>query len=269
MKKWLYYFLLIIVQACSVNKTIIQVNNPSQTFTGSSFYDTVAKLKWQERETIAVDAILKGNMPKFLFHFVPVYSSYTDSLGKKYEAIFYVSSDYLSIGTNTNWARIPLTPMAAQKIADSFHCFLPTIKMVDLIYEQAKVKLAPQPMLNNRDSSNTMFQHHVIIEEQRKKEKGLIAGIKKDVVLSNKIFNYPKQNKVAIYGWHQINGKPIQPEYSGHVNWYVDYSHGIRLIARSIIINHKKMDYIEVLQHPVFKHLLSNENSLTFYKYNY
>jgi hypothetical protein len=34
MKKWLYYFLLIIVQACSVNKTIIQVNNPSQTFTG-------------------------------------------------------------------------------------------------------------------------------------------------------------------------------------------------------------------------------------------
>jgi hypothetical protein len=37
MKKWLYYFLLIIVQACSVNKAIIQINNPSQTFTELRF----------------------------------------------------------------------------------------------------------------------------------------------------------------------------------------------------------------------------------------
>jgi hypothetical protein len=67
MKKWLYYFLLIIVQACSVNKAIIQINNPSQTFTGTSFYDTVAKLNWQERESMAVDAILKGICPNFYF----------------------------------------------------------------------------------------------------------------------------------------------------------------------------------------------------------
>ncbi len=261
--------MLIALQACSVNKTIIHVHHPSQIFTGTTFYDSVATLTWQAREAIAVDAILKGNMPNFLFHFVPVYSNYTDSLGKKYDAIFYVSPDYLSIGTNTNWARIPLTPMAAQKIADSFDCFLPTVKMVDLIYEQANIKLEPKPMLNNRDSSNTMYQHHLIIEEQRKHKKGLIAGIKKDVVLSNKIFNYTKQHKVAIYGWHQLNGKPIQPEYAGHINWYVDYSHGVRLIARNIIINNKKMDYIEVLQHPIYMHLLSNEDNLTFYKYDY
>ncbi len=39
-----------------------------------------------------------------------------------------------------DWARIPLTPMAAQVIADSFHCFLPTRKMVNDIYEQATRK---------------------------------------------------------------------------------------------------------------------------------
>lgn len=32
-----------------------------------------------------------------------------------------------------------------------------------------------------------MWQHHLIIEGQRKGRKGLIAGIKKDVVLSGKI----------------------------------------------------------------------------------
>ena len=27
------------------------------------------------------------------------------------------------------------------------------------------------------------------------------------------------------------DGKPIQPLYTGHVNWYVDYSHGVRLVC--------------------------------------
>ncbi len=46
--------------------------------------------------------------------------------------------DYLSIGSNDDWARIPLSPMAAQQIADSLNCFLPTRKMVDDIYKAAK-----------------------------------------------------------------------------------------------------------------------------------
>ena len=88
-----------------------------------------------------------------------------------------------------------------------------------------------------------MWQHHLIIEGQRKNKKGLIGGIKKDVVLSNKVQEHAKANRVAIYGWHTLDGKPIQPVYAGHVNWYVDYSHGIRLIAKKVKIDGRLKDY--------------------------
>jgi hypothetical protein len=94
-----------------------------------------------------------------------------------------------------------------------------------------------------RDSSITMWQHHLIIEGQRKNKKGLISGIKKDVVLSNKVLPHAKPNRVAIYGWHLLDGKPIQPVYAGHVNWYVDYSHGIRLIAQKVKIDGVLQNY--------------------------
>jgi len=133
--------------------------------------------------------------------------------------------------------------MAAQKIADVYGCFLPTPLMVDAIYKASAVKLAPVPMYAYRDSTITMWQHHLIIEGQRKNKKGLISGIKKDVVLSNKVLEHAKPNRVAIYGWHLLDGKPIQPVYAGHVNWYVDYSHGIRLIARTVKVDGKLEDH--------------------------
>src|SRR4029078_11095927 len=113
---------------------------------------------------------------------VPVTVSITNPAnGKNITATYYVSPDYLSIGTNKDWARINITPYAAQKIADSFYCFLPTRKMVDDLYKAATVKLEPVPMYAFRDSTPTMYHHHLIVEGQRKLRKGLIAGIQKDV----------------------------------------------------------------------------------------
>ena len=92
-----------------------------------------------------------------------------------------------------------------------------------------------------------MYQHHLIIEGQRKSQSGLIAGIKKDNVISGKIKRDARRDRVAIYGWHQRSGQPIQPLYTGHVSWYVDYSHGVRLIYRKIKFGKKWIDYINVL----------------------
>jgi hypothetical protein len=94
--------------------------------------------------------------------------------------------DYLSIGTDDDWARINITPLAAQKIADSLNCFLPTRKMVDDIYKAAKIKLEPVPMFAFRDSTPTMWHHHLIIEGQRKGRKGLIAVFKKMLLSADK-----------------------------------------------------------------------------------
>jgi hypothetical protein len=262
-------YLIASLVACS-KKFYLQVPAPtSQRISGTDFYKTVAAWKWSARDSLAVKEILSGNIPSFLKKFVAVTSTIRDSLGVTHQAVFYVAPDYLSIGTDEDWARIPLTPMAAQKIADRFHCFLPTRKMVDLIYQQAGVKLEPVPMYAFRDSSVTMWQHHLIIESQRKGRSGLIAGIKKDVVISGKVTRDAKPNREAIYGWHLLTGKPIQPLYTGHINWWVDYSHGIRLIYETIKVDGKTMNYTEVLKHPLYQQLLCDEDWCDFYKYPY
>jgi hypothetical protein len=237
---------------------------------GSEFYKLATTWKWKERDSLAVREILAGNIPSFLKKFVCIHTSIIDSTtGKEIHAYYFVSPDYLSVGTDKDWARIPLTPMAAQQIADSFHCFLPTRKMVNDIYNQARIKLEPVPLYAFRDSSITMWQHHLIIEGQRKLKKGLIAGIKKDVVLSGMVSRYPKSNHEAIYGWHQLDGKPIQPLYIGHINWWVDYSHGIRLIYEKVYVNGKALLYTDVLSSPSLKRLLCDEAFCDFYKYSY
>ena len=269
MGKIIYYCLILILFSCTAAKNITVPQRSVDAITGSEFYKKAAAFKWQSRDSLALKEILAGNIPSFLKKFVPIHVEINDSSGKIIRATYFVSSDYLSIGSNDDWARINITPMAAQKIADSFHCFLPTRKMVDDIYKAASVKLEPVPMYALRDSTPTMYHHHLIIEGQRKGRKGLIAGIQKDVVISGKISRDPKPDRVAIYGWHKLDGIPIQPLYTGHIYWWVDYSQGIRLVYRKIKVGKKWMDYIDVLNDPVLKKLLCDEEWCDFYRYNY
>ena len=242
----------------------------SSAITGDEFYHQAFAMKWKERDSLAVDNILAGNIPRFLRKFVGIHVSMIDSTtGKRIKAIYYAAPDYLSIGTDRDWARINITPLAAQKIADTFDCFLPTKKMVDDIYRAAKVKLEPVPLYAFRDSTPTMWHHHLIVEGQRKGKKGLIAGIQKDVVISGKISRDPKPDRVAIYGWHKLDGNPIQPLYTGHVYWWVDYSQCIRLIYREIKVGRKWMDYTDVLKDPVLQKLLCDEQYCDFFRYAY
>jgi hypothetical protein len=217
---------------------------------------------------LAKHQILEGNVPSFLRSFIEITTSVVTAEGKTITAVYFVLPDYLSVGSETDFARIPLTPMTAQLIADSLHCFLPTRKMVDDIYKAAAVKLEPVPMYALRDSAVTMYHHNLIIEGQRRLRSGLIAGIKKDVVITGAISRDPKPDRVAIYGWHKPDGRPIQPLYTGHVNWYVDYSHGIRLVYRTIYVNKKPMDYVDVLKDPTLKMLLCDEEHCDFYRYD-
>ena len=238
------------------------------SMTGSAFYKVAAAFNWQQRDSLSVKEISNGNIPGFLRKLVPVTVNITDSTnGRVLTATYYVAPDYLAVGTDLDWARINVTPMAGQRIANQLNCFLPTRKMVDDIYRASAVKLEPVPMYAFRDSTPTMWQHHLIIEGQRKGRPGLIAGIKKDVVISGKISRDARPDRVAIYGWHQMDGKPIQPLYTGHTNRWVDYSQGIRLVWRRVKIGREWMDYTEVLRHPVYRRLLCDEEFCDFYAY--
>jgi len=270
-----FVLLFIILPSCHTYKIIKAPGRTSFT-PGTEFYRIAAAYTWQQRDSFVLKEILSGNMPSFLMKFKPVEVETMDSVsGKKIKAIFYAAPDYLSIGTDADWARINITPHAAQKIADSLDCFLPTRKMVDAIYKSAKVKLPPVPMYALRDSTPTMYHHHLIIEGQRQGRTGLIAGIKKDVVISGNISRDPRPDRVAIYGWHQMNGIPIQPLYTGHIFWWVDYSQGIRLIYRKIKVFKKGnsrgtwIDYTDILKDPVLQKLICDEQYCDFYKYPY
>jgi hypothetical protein len=266
MKKTVTSCCFLFLFSCSVVKLNHVIKE--STISGEQFYTSALSMQWKQRDSFAVKEILLGNMPDFMYKFVPINVSIKDSATNKLiKATYYVSPDYLSVGTNGNWARIPLTPIAAQIIADSLHCFLPTRKIVNDIYAASVVKLAPIPMYIYRDSSITMWQHHLIVEGQRAGRKGLIAGIKKDVVISDLLTRSSKTNRVAIYGWHQLNGIPIQPLYAGHVNWYADYSHGIRLVYSKINVNGKWMDYKAVMLDQRLKKLLSDEEYADVIRY--
>jgi hypothetical protein len=215
---------------------------------GEAFFKQAVSYNWRERDSLALEYASAGQVPDFYFHFVPVTMPFTMPDGKKVKVTLYVAPDYFMVGTSSNWARVPITPMSAQKIADAYGCFLPTPSMVDAIYHASAIKLAPVPMYAYRDSTITMWQHHLMIEGQRKSKKGLIGGIKKDVVLSNKVAENARPNRVAIYGWHNLDGKPIQPVYAGHINWYVDYSHGIRLIAKKVKMEGIWVDYTALFE---------------------
>lgn len=260
--------ILLLFAACTPAYKLPLPARSKEAAAGTGLYRQTGFMKWNEREPLVEKEILAGNVPDFLRKFIAIKTAITDSAtGRRIEATYYVSPDYLSVGSNEDWARVPLTPMTAQRIADSLQCFLPTSKMVDDIYRAAKVKLEPVPLYASRDSAIIFWHHHLIIEGQRQGRKGLIAGIKKDVVISGKINRDTRPDRVAIYGWHKTDGKPIQPLYTGHINWYVDYSHGIRLVYRKIKVGKRWMDYTEVLAHPVFKTLLCNEAWCDYTKY--
>jgi hypothetical protein len=93
----------------------------------------------------------------------------------------------------------------------------------------------------------------------------LVAGHKKDVVVSAKLANAP--GKVAIYGWHKTIGEPIQPLYLGHTATWVDYSQCIRLVDQNMVVNGKMRTVAEVLGDHAVAGLLSDEGPIANPRY--
>jgi len=58
----------------------------------------------------------------------------------------------------------------------------------------------------------------------------------------------PSPGRVAIYGWHRTNGRPIQPLSTVHGARYADYSHGVRLVSQTAFIDGKPIDLKDVIQ---------------------
>lgn len=234
---------------------------PGSAIGGRLFAEQIADLPLDVREAAIYREIAIGNVPNFLRTFRPLTVVFTAPDGTKHNATYEVMVDYLAIGSDDDFFRIPMTPATASRLAESFGCTLPTRKIVNDVYASAQVKLEPKPLGPPRETVERFLEHHAMIEAQReladKPLGSLVAGHKKDVVISNRLKEKP--GRVAIYGWHKLDGKPIQPLYAGHVDRYVDYSHGIRLVKREMTIDGKKVDVEEVLKNPSLCGAVSDE----------
>jgi hypothetical protein len=231
---------------------------------GTDFMKRIEPLDREAREEEIYKAVSSGNIPGFLRNTVTLKGEFSDSAGVIHTMIYEAMPDYISVGNDSDFYRIPMNPYTAQRIADLFGGSLLTSKLSDHIYSRADIKLAPfnyVPVGNANELVTKFEAHNQQIEKQFVEAGGrrgdLVAGIKKDVILSARIADQP--GKVVIYGWHKPDGNPIQPVYSGHIWWYVDYSHGIRLINDQIILDGKTALVSEILQDPVLFKILNDE----------
>lgn len=216
------------------------------------------------REAFIKNEILSGNVPEFLRRLTPVTITDIGSGGTNLATI-YVTPDYLALGSDEDYLLIPMTPATAQQIADATDCLLPTRKIADAIYASAEVRLTPQPLAPGPMMTTVPVfgQHNDLVHTQRVAGLNtqplgrLVAGDKKDVVITPRLLT--ATNKVAIYGWHQTNGAAIQPLYLGHTSAWVDYSHGIRLVAQTLLLNGRRTNTTAVLADPNLCSVLSNE----------
>jgi hypothetical protein len=225
---------------------------------GKAFFARIDKLARQDREEAIAAELLRGNLPDFLRTFVSV----TVKEGNR-TATIEVMPDYLAVGSDADWVRVPMNPYTAQRVADAFGCQLPTRKIADAAAKAAVVKLVPLPLSIDREAPATFAKHHALIEAQHAGEPlgNLVSGVKKDVVVTNRLAERP--NRVAIYGWPDPDGTPIQPLTTVHVDWYVDYSHGIRLLKRTVLVDGKPRDARHVLHAADTAGLLSDEGPLS------
>jgi len=226
-----------------------------------------------QREQAVVEAVFAGDLPAFQSRLCPVtVTNVADGITNI--AVFFVTPDYLTIGSDKDYLLMPVSPNTAQRIADRLGCILPTRKMVDEIYAAAGVKLAPSPIPPGPAMTTVPVfeQINEIIRTERLENLSLhplgalVAGHKKDVVISARLAGVT--NKVAIYGWHQTNGAAIQPLYLGHTAAWVDYSHGIRLVSQNMLVNGETKTVAEVLADPKLCGLISDEGVITNVRYS-
>jgi hypothetical protein len=244
---------------------------PANAPGGNAFAHQIISSQGWDRDREIQAQILSGNIPESLRHLVPITLSSANS-GRTNSLTFYVTPDYLGVGTDDDFFRTPMMPATAQRIADQLHCILPTRKMVDAIYLQAKVKLAPAPIPPSKAMTTVpvFLAHNEMVRTQlvamAAPPGALVAGHQKDVVISARLAQSP--GKVAIYGWHRTNGIPIQPLYLGHSESWVDYSHGIRLVANNVLLNGTNTTAAQVLADSELCNLLSDEGVVTNSRYD-
>jgi uncharacterized protein (TIGR02597 family) len=227
-----------------------------------------------QRENWIYAQIASGNVPNFMRTLIPITTNATVN-SVNHTVTYYVTPDYMAIGSDSDYFLEPMTPLLAQRLDTLLGTIRPTRKMVDQIANRALVHLQPNPIPPDPNMITVPYfnQHNTMVWTQRVVTLGsfplgsLVDGDKKDVIISPKIYTNFAQSSitkpVVIYGWHYPDGTFIQPEYNGHEETYADYSHGIRMVQNAIILDGTNTTISAVLTNPAIAAVLSDETTFT------
>lgn len=224
---------------------------------GSAFGRRAQRMSPVQREKAIVDEVLAGNIPEFQRKLVPVELSADSRRGK-----VWVMPDYLAIGNDGDFLRVPMTMRSAKEIARAMGCVLPTSRLVDVIQSKADVVVTSPTMTGDHMSTTLAYiRHNAAIEEHRREAGGqlgqLLSGPKKDLVLTSRALSSP--GRTAIYGWFDRSGTPIQPVSVTHDENYVDYAHGVRLVDETMEVGGKSVKVLDALADRESASLISDE----------
>lgn len=229
--------------------------------TGSEFVHQIQSMGETEREGAIEAELLSGDIPTFLTRFIPV-----ELAGPGVRVTLCVAPDYLAIGSDKDFLLVPMRLSTALRVARRYGAVLPTARIVDAVYEQADVRLTPQPLPPTDKMRSTAYyrEHNALVRQQREARGGalgeLTAGDKKDLVLTERLRQM--SDRVAIYGWHRGERDPIQPLSTVHGARYADYSHGVRLVATKAYVDGEPRSLLTLMGDPRLAPIVNSEGAI-------
>ncbi|HSB47465.1 MAG TPA: hypothetical protein VLD37_05605 [Candidatus Bilamarchaeum sp.] len=225
-------------------------------------------------EEFIYQQVISGNVPDFMRPQNWPEMSVEAELpgGRTLTARVRVCPDYLAIGGNADFVRVPINPLTAQRIADRFGFVLPTQRQVDLIDAQARsaggmVAFAAAPSIAKRVtdpksrqsvekkwnyqqygyyegrwmlSAEFIGMQNTIYSEQPEavRTARIRSGHKKDIIY-DELANHESHEggpPVVIYR------KGVQGLSNWHNEKYWDYSHGARFLSSDVRITVREKD---------------------------
>lgn len=226
--------------------------------TGTQFLESLRGLTREQVEERIFQEVTRGNIPDFLRpeNFFELAVNGTVD-GQEVEIRIQVAIDYLAVGTNEDYVRVPVSPLLAQRIADRFGYVLPTERVVRILDEESQLERQDMPFLAAPDVAmlvidpqtgrqvyekwnhqqygayegrwmtsleftekvNTLANEQIL---QRRLRGGIRAGHKKDI-----IYHPETTRRQSVCIFHpRVQGV----NFTSHDDLYRDYSHGARYI---------------------------------------
>ncbi|MBN1170281.1 hypothetical protein JXA56_04605 [Candidatus Micrarchaeota archaeon] len=248
---------------------------------GSQFMTGIKMIYGPEYESAVIREVMSGNVPDFMRPENWREVTLTGTVdGMEVEIIIRVAPDYLAIGSNEDYVRVPLSPVALQRLAGQLDMALPTKKVVDAVYVQAKKENGLLDLIDAGEISRETgmkldrstkymlspefaWSQSVIadgkIKQRNLPKYGIVCGQKKDVI----IHQVPKEHRGNL-----VQYRPNHPQgldYGAHPKDHSDYSLGARFVDQHVTVRIRgnrvteiEARYGDIINDPKFYKILSD-----------